>query len=100
MKLRGFEFLPVDINKSDSLVFVVEEGKLRIPFIAVDKLGENAAIDVVAKRNEREFSSKADVKSRTKINSTVFDDLLLMHALDALPDEDVEKTEGIFAFTF
>lgn len=98
MRLRGFEFLPVDINLSDSTSFIVEEGKLRIPFVAVDRLGENAAIDVVERRNERAFSSKADVKKRTKINSTVFDDLLLMHALDALPDEDKEKTEGIFAF--
>ena len=55
--LRGFEFLPIDIYKSDALNFVVEDGKLRPPFVAVSGLGENAAFDIVAGREGKQFMS-------------------------------------------
>ncbi|MGM9969249.1 MAG: PolC-type DNA polymerase III [Anaeroplasma sp.] len=98
MTLRGIKFLPVDIFKSDSVIFKVEDGNLRIPFIAVDKLGETAAIDIVEKRNERAFTSKKDVLNRTRLNNTLYEEFNIMHVFGDLPDEDVEATEGLFAF--
>ena len=53
MTLRGIRFLPVDINKSSATVFEIEGDNLRIPFVAVDKLGENAALNIVRAREER-----------------------------------------------
>jgi len=55
--LRGFEFLPIDIYKSDSINFVIEDGKLRPPFVAVSGLGENAADDIVKGREGKHFMS-------------------------------------------
>ena len=55
--LRGFEFLPIDIYKSDSINFVIEDGKLRPPFVAVSGLGENAAFDIVSGREGKHFMS-------------------------------------------
>jgi DNA polymerase-3 subunit alpha (Gram-positive type) len=55
--LRGFEFLPIDIYKSDSKEFIVEDGKLRPPFVAVGGLGENAAEDIVKGRAGKQFMS-------------------------------------------
>ena len=55
--LRGFEFLPIDIYKSEALNFVIEDGKLRPPFVAVSGLGENAAFDIVAGREGKQFMS-------------------------------------------
>ena len=55
--LRGFEFLPIDIYKSDALNFMIEDGKLRPPFVAVSGLGENAAFDIVAGREGKHFMS-------------------------------------------
>ena len=55
--LRGFEFLPIDIYKSDALNFVIEDGKLRPPFVAVSGLGESAAFDIVKGREGKQFLS-------------------------------------------
>jgi len=55
--LRGFEFLPIDIYKSDSINFMIEDGKLRPPFVAVSGLGENAADDIVKGREGKTFMS-------------------------------------------
>ncbi len=55
--LRGFEFLPIDIYKSDSKEFLIEDGKLRPPFVAVAGLGESAAEDIVTGRAGKQFMS-------------------------------------------
>ena len=98
MTLRGIKFLPVDINKSDSKIFTVEDGNLRIPFIAVAKLGESVALDIVEKRNEQPFTSKQDVSKRTRLNSSLVEEFNIMHAFGDLPDEEPAAVEGIFAF--
>ncbi|MBQ9124115.1 MAG: PolC-type DNA polymerase III [Acholeplasmatales bacterium] len=98
MTLRGIKFLPVDITKSTANIFTVENGNLRMPFTAVDGLGEAVALDIVEKRNEKEFTSKKDVSRRTRLNQTLFEEFDLMHAFGNLPDEELEETEGLFAF--
>ncbi len=98
MTSRGYEFLPVDIEKSDSLIFEVEDGKLRIPFIAVDGLGEAVAIDIKERREERAFTSKKDIESRTRLNKTLFEQFEQMGSFGTLPDVEKEIAEGIFAF--
>ncbi|MCR5647326.1 MAG: PolC-type DNA polymerase III [Acholeplasmatales bacterium] len=98
MTLRGIRFLPVDINKSSATVFEIEGDNLRIPFVAVDKLGENAALNIVQARNERPFSSIKDAIKRGKINNTIADMFRENRFFAGLPEEDIEATEGIFAF--
>jgi DNA polymerase-3 subunit alpha (Gram-positive type) len=55
--IRGFEFLPIDIYKSEATKFVIEDGKLRPPFVSVSGLGENAALDIVKGRQGQQFLS-------------------------------------------
>ncbi len=98
MTSRGITFLPVDIMKSSATVYEIEDGKLRIPFAAVDSLGESIACDIVEKRNQKPFTSKKDVLKRTRISQTLFDLFEVMHAFGDLPDEDPEEAIGIFAF--
>lgn len=98
MTARGIRFLPVDIHKSSATIFEVEDGNLRIPFIAVDKLGESVAIDIVERRNEKDFTSKKDVQKRTRLNNTLFEEFNEMHFFGNLPEEDPEESDGIFAF--
>jgi len=98
MTLRGIKFLPVDIHKSAALTFEIENGNLRIPFVAVDKLGDAVAVDIVERRNERAFISKKDVARRTRLNSTLFEEFNDMHFFSDLPEDDKEATDGIFAF--
>ena len=104
MTLRGFKFLPVDINKSSATTFDIEGDALRIPFSAVDGLGEAVALDIVSKREEEPFKSKEDVQKRTRLNQTLFDEFERMHFFGDLTSEslsdnkkDEYEDEGLFA---
>ena len=97
MVSRGIKFLPLDIKLSEAKEFKIEKEGLRIPFAAVDGLGESVAFDIVNKRNEEPFTSKKDVLRRTKLNQTIFHDFELMHAFGDLPEEDPIEEYGLFA---
>ena len=59
--IRGFEFLPIDLYKSEATKFVIEDGKLRPPFVSISGLGENAAFDLVRGREGKHFLSIEEV---------------------------------------
>nr|MDE7106239.1 PolC-type DNA polymerase III [Anaeroplasmataceae bacterium] len=98
MASRGIKFLPVDIMKSSATVFEVEDGALRIPFAAVDSLGESIAEDIVSKRKEKLFTSKKDVQNRTRLSLSLYELFDTMHSFGNLPEEDPEEAVGLFAF--
>ena len=70
MQMRGFEFLPADLYKSTVSQFVIEDGKLRVPFTSLGGLGEAAAQNIVKER-ETPFLSIEDLKNRAKLSSSV-----------------------------
>ena len=59
--LRGLDFLPIDLYKSDATKFLIEDGKLRPPFVAISGLGESAALDLVRGREGKQFLSVEEV---------------------------------------
>jgi DNA polymerase III subunit alpha, Gram-positive type len=97
MTLRGFKFLKIDINHSDASLFIMEENGLRMPFNALDGLGESVAQDIILKRQERAFTSKEDVVNRTKINQTLFAKLDEYGAFDSIIVDNNGIEHGLFA---
>lgn len=90
MLARGIEFLPVDIYKSDSRVYKIEDGKIRLPFGAIDGIGENAAksiADAVHDGNG-EFMSYDDLMARAGIGRSVVDALKEAGALGDMPESN------------
>lgn len=85
---RGFKFKMVDIDKSDSHNFIIEDNCLLAPFRAVPSLGENVAQQIVLAREEAEFLSKEDLAKRGKISKTIMEYLEENNVLNHLPDKN------------
>ena len=85
--LRGFEFLPIDLYKSEAKRFVIEDGKLRPPFVAISGLGESAAEDLVEGRKGQQFLSVEEVAlACPKVSKTHIQMLRDAGAFGDLPD--------------
>ena len=85
--LRGFEFLPIDLYKSDATHFTIEDGKLRPRFVAISGLGENAAKDLVSGREGKKFISVEEVAAACpKVSKTHIQMLRDAGAFGSLPD--------------
>ena len=64
---RGLNFLPVDLYKSDSKKFIVENDGVRPPFNKIPGFGTVAAESLVEARKDGKFMSINDLKIRAKI---------------------------------
>ena len=85
---RRIKFLPVDIEKSHSYAFVPENGAIRMPFSALGGLGDNAAANILAAREEEKFFSIEDLQKRAKLTKSVIEVLRKNGALDNLEETD------------
>ncbi len=85
---RGIKFLPINIIKSDASAFVPENGAIRMPFSALSGLGENAAANIVAARDEEPFFSVEDLQIRAKLTKSVIEVLRTNKVLEGLDETD------------
>ena len=90
MLARGIEFLPVDIYKSDARIYKIEDGKIRLPFGAVDGIGENAAIALAKARDDGggDFLSYDDLMARAGVGKSVCEALKNAGALGDMPESN------------
>ena len=88
MLARGYEFLPVDLYKSDWRIYQIEDGKIRLPFSAIDGIGETAAIAIAdaVKRNPDGFVAADDLANEPGVGNSVVDALRAAGALGDLPE--------------
>ncbi len=75
MMARGIDALPVDAKKSNAVTYVVEEGNLRMPFMAVSGCGETAAIKLKEVIDSNDSLSIDEIQSMSGVNSTVIEKL-------------------------
>ena len=85
---RGIRFLPVDLEKSSDSEYIPEDGKIRLPFSALVGLGENAAANIVAAREQEPFFSVEDLQIRAKLSRAVIDILRQNGVLDNVNETD------------
>lgn len=87
MNARGYQFLPVDLYKSDVDKFVIEGSALRSPFTSLSGFGVAAAESIVETR-DKPFLSLEDLKNRTKANTSVIESLKACGALNGIADSN------------
>ncbi len=85
--LRGFEFAPISLYDSHATKFLIKDGKLLPPFVAVSGLGETAAWDLMNGREGRSFISVEEVAAACpKVSKTHLQMLKEAGAFGDLPD--------------
>ena len=86
MLARGIEVLPIDIYQSDARKYLVEDGKIRLPFSSLSGVGEAAANSLAeARETGGPFISIDDLQSRSKVSKSVIEGLQAAGALEGLP---------------
>lgn len=89
MTARGFGFKPVDLYRSHATKFLVDGDKLLFPFSAVDGIGENAAKQIAAAKDEGgDFLSIEDFQKRSRATKTIVELLKTMGCFRGLPDSN------------
>lgn len=86
MTARGFSFKPIDLYKSDATKFQVEDDSLIPPFSAIGGIGENAAKNIAAAKNDGPFLSIEDFQQRSKASKTMIEILSGMGCFRGLPE--------------
>ena len=85
--LRGFEFLPISVYESHATKFLIRDGKILPPFVAISGLGESAAQDLMEGREGKTFLSIEEVAlACPKVSKTHIQMLKEAGAFGDLPD--------------
>ena len=86
MYQRGIEFLPVDLYKSHAFKFQKVDNKILLPINAFQGLGDAAAQNIMDAREDGEFKSIEDLKSRAHLTKTVIETLKENGCLDGMSE--------------
>ncbi len=85
MYARGFKFAPMDIYSAKAKEFQIVDGMIMPSFLAIDKMGESAAIQMEEAAKAGLFLSQQELKDRAKISSTVIDKMAELGILGDMP---------------
>ena len=69
-------------------MFLPEDGAIRLPFSSLPGLGENAAANIIAAREEAPFFSIEDLQIRAKLSKSVIEVLRSNGVLKGLSETD------------
>ena len=88
MYARGYEFTPARLGKSLATKFSVDNGKVLLPFVAIEGVGENAAKAFQSEYEFKEFDTIEEAVKRAKLNKTAVEGLRNHGVFEGLPETD------------
>ena len=86
MMKRGFNFLKVDLYKSDATKFIIEGNSLRLPINSIAGIGDNAAKSIASARENGEFISKEDLRLRARVGKAIVEALTNHGCLEGMSE--------------
>lgn len=96
MLARGYEFLPIQLGKSKAKKYVIEDGKIRLPYSSLKGVGEAAAEQLEAAcEKTTDFLSVEDFQKTSGVSSAVIDGLYNAGALGDMPKENQVSLLGM-----
>ncbi len=88
MLARGYEFAPIELGKSEAKRYVVEEGKIRLPFASMKGIGEAAAISMEQTAKKGDYISVEEFQQQAGVSSAIIDQLRAAGVLADLPESN------------
>ncbi len=88
MYARGYEFTPARLGKSQAMKFGVDDGKVLLPFGAIEGVGETAATAFAAEYENKPFDTIEEAIKRAKLNKTAVEGLRGHGVFEGLPETD------------
>ncbi len=87
MLARGYEFLPIELGKSRASRYLLEDGKVRLPFTALKGVGQ-AAAEALEKATfaGQTYLSAEELQQQSGVSSAVMESLRAVGALGELPE--------------
>lgn len=85
MLARGIEVMPVNLYKSHSYKYLVEDGKIRLPFSSLAGVGGAAAKSLEEAGKQGSYISIDDLQSRAKVSKSVIEILDEAGTLNGMP---------------
>ena len=83
---RGYSFTEPVLGVAEPCRFCVVDGKIMMPFNAVNGIGDTAAESLTEAFKEKPFNTLDDVRSRTRLTGTNIDDLKKHGLFAGLPE--------------
>ena len=88
MYSRGYEFAPARLGKSKALKFWSDDGKVLLPFVALEGVGDTAAKSFAEAYDEKPFDTIEEAVTRAKLNRTATEALRAHGVFEGLPETD------------
>lgn len=88
MTARGLRFKNIDLYRSEATKFIVDGDALIPPFSALAGIGDNAARNIAAAKEQGEFLSIEDFQQKSKASKTVVELLGTMGCFRGLPESN------------
>jgi len=88
MYARGYEFMDMKLGISDASKFDVVDGKVLLPFMALNGMGETAAKSFAEEYKIKPYDTIEEITKRAKVNKASIEALKARGVLKGLPETD------------
>ena len=86
MLSRGVKFLPVDLYKSKATRYKIEDGCIRLPFVALKGIGTVAAQNLEIESQKEKYISVEEIVQRTKVSKAVIETMRQFDVLKGIQE--------------